>query len=225
MPGGLRLAPSILSADFARLGAEIQEVEAAGADWIHIDVMDGHFVPNLSMGPAVVEACRRVTRLPLDVHLMVQEPSRFVEAFARAGANHLTVHIEASPHIDHVIRSIRDLGLRPGITLNPGTPPEAVGEVLPLVDIVLVMSVNPGYSGQEFIEGVLPKIRTLRRWIDEGRSKAVIEVDGGIDATTAPLVAEAGAEVFVAAKAIFGHPQGIRAGIDALREALSLAHA
>ena len=225
MPGGLRLAPSILSADFARLGSQIQEVEAAGADWIHVDVMDGHFVPNLTMGPAVVEACRRVTRLPLDVHLMVEEPSRFLEAFADAGADHLTIHIEACPHVHQVIQSIREMGRRAGISLNPGTPPAALREILPLVDIVLVMSVNPGYSGQQFIEAVLPKIQTLRRWIDEGRFATVIEVDGGIDAATAPLAAGAGAEVFVAATAVFGHKDGIGAGMQALRTALSLAPA
>lgn len=225
MPGGLRLAPSILSADFARLGSQIQEVEAAGADWIHVDVMDGHFVPNLTMGPAVVEACRRVTRLPLDVHLMVEEPSRFLEAFADAGADHLTIHIEACPHVRQVIQSIREMGRRAGISLNPGTPPAALREILPLVDIVLVMSVNPGYSGQQFIEAVLPKIQTLRRWIDEGRFATVIEVDGGIDAATAPLAAGAGAEVFVAATAVFGHKDGIGAGMLALRTALSLAPA
>ncbi len=225
MPAQLRLAPSILSADFARLGSQIQEVEAAGADWIHIDVMDGHFAPNLSMGPAVVEACRRVTRLPLDVHLMVEEPARFIEPFARAGADHLTVHVEADPRVDAVLRSIRELGLRPGVSLNPATPAESVRELLPLVDILLVMTVNPGYSGQRFIESVVPKIRTLRRWLDEDRGAAAIEVDGGIDAATAPLVAGAGAEVFVAAKAIFGHPQGIQAGVSALRQALALAHA
>jgi len=225
MPGGLRLAPSILSADFARLGSQIQEVEAAGADWIHVDVMDGHFVPNLTMGPAVVEACRRVTRLPLDVHLMVEEPSRFLEAFADAGADHLTIHIEACPHVHQVIQSIRAMGRRAGISLNPGTPPAALREILPLVDIVLVMSVNPGYSGQQFIEAVLPKIQTLRRWIDEGRFATVIEVDGGIDAATAPLAAGAGAEVFVAATAVFGHKDGIGAGMQALRTALSLAPA
>ncbi len=225
MHGGLRIAPSILSADFTRLGDQIQEAEEAGADWIHIDVMDGHFVPNLSMGPAVVEACRRVTRLPLDVHLMVEEPSRFLEAFAHAGADHLTVHIEASPHVHRLVAAVREMGLRPGISLNPGTPAEALSEVLPLVDIVLVMSVDPGYSGQGFIEDVLPKIHTLRRWIKERKLEATIEVDGGIDAGTAPLAAAAGAEVFVAATAVFGYGGGVAAGISALREALSLAHA
>jgi ribulose-phosphate 3-epimerase len=225
MPRRLLIAPSILSADFAQLGTQIHEVEAAGADWIHVDVMDGHFVPNITMGPVVVEACRRDTRLPLDVHLMVEQPARFLEPFARAGADHLTVHIEADPRMDQIVRSIRELGLRAGVSLNPSTPPEALAEVLPLVDVVLVMSVNPGYSGQQFMEAVLPKIRTLRKWIDEGKGTAVIEVDGGIDSTTAPLAAGAGAEVFVAAKAVFGHPQGIRAGVHALREALALAHA
>jgi ribulose-phosphate 3-epimerase len=225
MSGGPLIAPSILSADFLNLGKQIQEAEAAGADWIHVDVMDGHFVPNLSMGPVIVEACRRATRLPLDVHLMVEDPSRFLGAFARAGASHLTVHIEATPQVASVLESIRGMGLQAGISLSPGTPAEAVREVLSLVDIVLVMTVNPGYSGQQFIEASLPKIRQIRDWLREGRSGAVIEVDGGIDRVSAPRTAEAGAGAFVAAKAVFGHPQGIGAGIRALREALAVASA
>jgi ribulose-phosphate 3-epimerase len=225
MSGGPLIAPSILSADFLSLGRQIQDAEAAGADWIHVDVMDGHFVPNLSMGPAIVEACRRATGLPLDVHLMVEDPSRLLRSFADAGSNHLTVHIEATPNIHRVLQTIRDMGLRPGISLNPGTPADSIREVLSLVDIVLVMTVNPGYSGQKFIESVLPKIRQIRGWLDSVGSGAVIEVDGGIDRATGPRAAEAGAEVFVAAKAVFGHPQGVAAGMRELRGALALAPA
>jgi ribulose-phosphate 3-epimerase len=214
------LATSILSADFTRLGADIAEAEAGGADWIHIDVMDGHFAPNLSMGPAIVSACRRATRLPLDVHLMIESPDRLIPAFAEAGATHLTVHIEACPHIYRVLQSLRGMGVKAGVSLNPGTPAEALVEVLPLSDLILVLTVNPGFSGQEFIESMLPKIATIDRWRQEGRYQGYIEVDGGMTADTAPRAAEAGADVFVAAKAVFGHPQGIEAGLRELRAAL-----
>jgi ribulose-phosphate 3-epimerase len=215
------LAPSILSADFTCLGEQIQQAEKAGAAWIHVDVMDGHFVPNLSIGPAVVEACRRVTRLPLDVHLMVEKPERFIESFAQAGADHLTVHVESTYHLHRVLHSIRDMGLKAGVTLNPATPLEAIAPVLPMVDLVLVMCVNPGFSGQGFIEAMLPKIRRLRDWLDRGDGQALIEVDGGISPSTIPELARAGADVFVAATAVFGHPQGIAAGLDSLRQALA----
>ena len=223
MTGGYLISPSILSADFTRLGEQIAEAEDAGADWIHVDVMDGHFAPNLSMGPAIVEACRRATKLPLDVHLMIEAPERMIDAFAKAGADLLTVHIEASPHVHALLQTIHDLGLRAGVSLNPGTPAEAIAEVLPLADLILVMTVNPGFSGQGFVEATLPKLRTIRRWANEGQNKPRIEVDGGISAVTAPLAAESGADVFVAAKAIFGHPDGIAAGLRALRAALEHA--
>ncbi len=219
------LAPSILSADFANLGDAIGEAEAGGADWIHIDVMDGHFVPNLTMGPVVVEACRRVTELPLDVHLMVERPEGLLRAFAQAGADSLTVHIEACPHIHRTLSDIRDLGLKAGVALNPGTPAIAVSEVLHLVDVVLVMTVNPGYSGQPFLEEVVQKIAALRDRRDARGLAARLQVDGGITAQTAPRAAEAGAEVFVAASAVFGHPEGICAGIRGLRQALHPAPA
>lgn len=215
------IAPSILSADFTRLGEQLAEAEAAGADWFHVDIIDGHFAPNLTMGPAVLAACRRASRLPMDVHLMIERPEHMLEPFARAGADLLTIHIEACPHIHRVLQTIQGMGLKAGVSLNPGTPPEAVREVLPLVDLVLVMSVNPGFSGQSFIESVVPKIQTLRTWLDEGGYKAHLEVDGGIAPATAPRVAQAGADVFVAANAIFGHPQGIAAGLQALRAALT----
>ena len=215
------LAPSILSADFTRLGDQIREAEAAGADWIHLDVMDGHFVPNLSMGPAILAAARRATRLPLDVHLMVEKPERLLEAFAKAGADLLTVHVESTVHLHHALQSIKDLGLRAGVTLNPATPAESILPVLPMVDLVLVMCVDPGFSGQGFIQAMLPKIGQIRRWVQERHLPVRIEVDGGITAETIGPAAEAGGDVFVAATAVFGHPQGIRAGIEALRQALA----
>jgi ribulose-phosphate 3-epimerase len=214
------LAPSILSANLARLEDEIHEVEKGGADWIHIDVMDGHFVPNIAMGPAVVESCRRVTSLPLDVHFMLEQPDRFVDIYADAGASSITVHIEADHHITRTLKSIRDRGLQVGVTLNPGTPAAALTEVLPLVDLVLVMTVNPGYYGQTFIEPMLGKIRQIREMLDDLNSVARIEVDGGINPDNAPRAAEAGAEVFVASKAVFQHPEGARVGIQTLRQSL-----
>ncbi len=217
----LWLAPSILSADFARLGEQIATAEAHGADWIHVDVMDGHFVPNLTMGPLVVEACRRVTDLPLDVHLMIEPPEPLLEAFARAGADVLTVHVEATPHIHRALQRIRDLGCRPGVALNPGTPVSAVEPVLHLAEVVLVMSVNPGFGGQRFLPEVLPKVRRLRALLDEVNPQALVEIDGGIHAETLPLARDAGAQVFVAGSAVFKHPEGISGGMAALKAALT----
>ena len=220
MGSGYQIAASILSADFAQLGEAIRQAEEGGADWIHIDVMDGHFVPNLTMGPVVVEACRRVTKLPLDVHLMVEGPDNLLHSFAEAGANSLSVHPEAGPQLHRTLQSIRGLGLRAGVVLNPGTPAIAAQEVLDIVDLVLVMTVNPGYSGQKFIHAALEKVRTIRSWIDERKLEVNLEVDGGITARTAPLAAEAGADMFVAASSIFHHPDGIKAGVTALRKSL-----
>ncbi len=214
------LAPSILSADFLRLGEQIAACEQAGADWIHIDVMDGRFVPNLTMGPMIVAAARRATRLPLDVHLMVETPEPLLAAFAEAGADGLTVHVETCPHLHRTLQQIRALGCRAGVVLNPATPAALVEPVLHMVDLVLVMSVNPGFGGQAFLPEVLPKIARLRAWLDERQSPAWLEVDGGISAETIGAVRQAGATAFVAGSAVFGHPQGIAAGIQALRDQL-----
>ncbi len=215
----VKIAPSILSADFAALGADVQAAEAGGADYIHIDVMDGRFVPNMTVGPLVVAAVRRVTRLPLDVHLMIEAPERYLADFAAAGANILTVHVEACPHLYCTVQQIRELGVVPGVTLNPATPLEMLREILPFVRQVLVMTVNPGFGGQVYIPTMTDKIARLRAMIDERGLEIDIEVDGGIDAETAPVVVAAGATVLVAGTAVFQHPDGIAAGIAGLRKA------
>jgi ribulose-phosphate 3-epimerase len=212
------LAPSILSADFSALGVAVQEAEAAGADLIHVDVMDGLFVPNLTVGPLVVEALRRVTRLPLDVHLMIERPERYVEVFARAGATRLTVHPEASIHLHRTLQQIHALGLKAGVALNPATSEELLRYVLPALDEVLVMTVNPGFGGQNFIPEMLPKIRRVRRMLDEAGSAAALAVDGGINQETAPLVVAAGADTLVAGFAIFGATAGVTQSLARLRE-------
>jgi ribulose-phosphate 3-epimerase len=214
------IAPSILSADFARLGEEIAACESAGADWIHIDVMDGHFVPNITMGPFIVETCRRITKLPLDVHLMIEKPELHLEAFARAGASNLTVHVETCPHLHQTLQDIKSLGCRAGVVLNPGTPVGALESVLPLADLVLVMSVNPGYSGGKFIPDSFARVADIRRRLDAMNSSAWLEVDGGINVENISKMKDAGATAFVAATAVFKHPQGAQAGIKALRSKL-----
>lgn len=217
-----KIAPSILSADFTRLGEQIAESEAGGADWIHVDVMDGHFVPNITIGPMIVEAARRSTELPLDVHLMIENPDRYLSAFVAAGADWLTVHQEACEHLHRTAQRIRELGARPGVAVNPATPVELLVDTLPLVDLVLVMTVNPGFSGQSFIRECLPKITRLARAIESaGFENVEIEVDGGIDPTTAPDVAAAGATVLVAGSAVFGSGS-IQENVRAIRRSLAV---
>ena len=214
------LAPSILSADFTRLAEELAACETAGADWIHIDVMDGHFVPNITMGPFIVEACRRVTKLPLDVHLMIEKPEGHLEAFAKAGASHLTVHVETCPHLHQTLQYIKSLGCKAGVTLNPGTPVGAIEPVLHLADLVLVMSVNPGFSGGQYIPESVLSVKEIRTKLDAIKSSAWLEVDGGVNTENLPQLAEAGATAFVAATAVFKHPQGAGAGVQALKQAI-----
>ncbi|MCS7282450.1 MAG: ribulose-phosphate 3-epimerase [Anaerolineae bacterium] len=215
----IKIAPSILAADFARLADAVAEAEAAGADAIHVDVMDGQFVPNITVGIPVVAALRRITRLPLDVHLMIVQPERHIRAFAEAGANYLTVQVEACVHLHRVLQTIRSLGLRAGVALNPATPPVMISQVLNDIDLVLVMTVNPGFSGQTFIPGMVAKIAEVRRMLDEAESLAELEVDGGINPQTAPLVVRAGARMLVAGKAIYGAREGVAAALRALRQA------
>ena len=214
------VSASILSADFAYLAQEINTAQSAGANWIHIDVMDGHFVPNLTMGPFIIRTVREITDLPLDVHLMIEKPELYLNEYAAAGADHISVHIEACPHINRTIHQIQQLGCKAGIALNPGTSLAAIEEVVSIVDIVLLMTVNPGYSGQDFITSSPDKISRLNDLLQRKMSKAIIEVDGGISAATAPAAYQAGARAFVAASSIFKHPYGIVAGVTELRSAL-----
>ena len=218
MTNGIKLAPSVLAADYARLGEQVQEAAAAGADYIHVDVMDGHFVPNITVGPLVVEALRRMTDLPLDVHLMIAEPERHIDAFAQAGANILTVHPEASPHLHRLVQMIKGLDVKAGVALNPASPLDLIEEVLAEVDLVLLMTVNPGWGGQAFLDSVLPKIRRLRQTLDKEGLAAELEVDGGITAETAPLVVKAGARVLVAGSAVFQSADGVAAAMKRIRQ-------
>ena len=198
------IAPSILSADFSRLGEEIAAVEAAGADWIHVDVMDGRFVPNITIGPIVVASIRKATRLPFDVHLMIESPERFIDGFAGAGADTITVHVEAAAHLHRTVAMIREKGLRAGVSLNPATPLALVEPILPDIDLLLVMTVNPGFGGQKFISGMIPKIAAAKRMIRKAAPEVLLEVDGGIHLKNIRSIADAGADVLVAGSAIFG---------------------
>jgi ribulose-phosphate 3-epimerase len=200
----IKVAPSILSADFSRLGEEIRAVEAAGADIIHVDVMDGHFVPNITIGPVIVQAARKSTKLPLDVHLMITNPELYIADFAKAGANSLTVHVETGWHLNRLVQSIKELGIKAGVSLNPATPLASLDYILADVDMVLIMSVNPGFGGQAFIPSALDKIRSLRKKIDDLKLPVTIEVDGGVKSENAAEIVAAGADILVAGSAIFG---------------------
>ena len=214
------IAPSILSADFTRLGEQVKEAADGGADWIHVDVMDGRFVPNITYGPLIVDAVRRVTDIPIDVHLMIVEPERHLQAFANAGTNHLTVHYETCPHIHRTLQNIRELGMSPGLVINPGTPICTLEELILETDSILIMTVNPGFGGQDFIESMVAKIQRTSRLIADNSSSAFIQVDGGISAKTIGRCYQAGATNFIAGSSVFKHEQGIHAGIQALRKAL-----
>lgn len=220
MTRAVRIAPSILSADFARLGEQVRAAEAAGADMIHVDVMDGRFVPPITIGPLVVEALRRVTSLPLDVHLMIVEPERQVDAFVAAGADTITVHVESCPHLHRTVQQIKSGGARAGVTLNPGTSVETLRDVLPEIDQVLVMSVNPGWGGQPFIPAALGRLRAVRGMLDAIGSEAALEVDGGIQEQTAPAAVAAGADLLVAGSAIFNERESVGEAVARLRAAV-----
>ena len=215
----MKIAPSILSADFARLSDEIGGIEEGGAEWVHVDVMDGHFVPNITIGPLIVDAARRSTNLPLDVHLMIENPDHYVEAFVQAGADIVTVHQEACTHLHRTIQKIHELGAKAGVALNPGTSLEAIRDVLPYLDLLLVMSVNPGFGGQSYIEASTAKLGRARAMLDEVGSDAELEVDGGVGVSNVEEIVNAGASVVVAGSAVYGHPDGAAAGVRAIRSA------
>jgi ribulose-phosphate 3-epimerase len=221
MPHRVKLAPSILSADFARLGEEVEIAERAGADRIHVDVMDGHFVPNISMGVPIVKSLRRVTQLALETHLMIEEPDLFLDDFAKAGSDSFIVHWEGNRNLHRTIQRIKELGKRAGIALNPATPARVLEEVLGEIDLVLVMTVNPGYGGQKFIASMLPKIEQVRQMINQVNPTCELEIDGGVDVATAPRGVAAGACVLVAGTAVFGSPAGVEAAMEALRNSVA----
>lgn len=217
----IKIAPSILSADFARLGEQVREAEAGGADWIHVDVMDGHFVPNITIGPLIVNAIRPLTKLPLDVHLMIATPDRYIADFARAGADVITVHVETCPHIHRTIQAIKELGVKAGVTLNPATSLATLEEILPHVDLVLIMSVNPGFGGQSYVPTSTAKIKRLRQMLDAIGSSAELEVDGGVNADYAGEVVAAGATALVAGSAVYNKHASVAENIARLRRSIA----
>lgn len=219
----IKLAPSILAADFLRLGDQVKAAEAAGADYIHIDVMDGRFVPNITIGPLIVRACKRVTKLPLDVHLMIIEPEKYLETFAEAGADIITIHAEATPHVHRALQIIRQSGAKAGLALNPVTPLNILREALPYCDLALIMSVNPGFGGQEFIESTLRRLVTASDWREDLNPSCELEVDGGIDRKIVPRVVEAGADVLVAGSSVFGGMDSVEDNIKQLRHSIASA--
>lgn len=215
----VKIAPSILSADFSRLGAHVMEAEEAGADWVHVDVMDGHFVPNISVGPLIVEALRPVTKLPIDVHLMIERPERYIKSFAEAGADYISVHQETCPHLHRTLHQIRELGAKPGVVLNPSTPLVLIEPILPEVELVLLMTVNPGFGGQAYIRRCTRKIKETRRLLDEIGSDAELEVDGGVNLDTVKEIVDAGASVLVAGSAVFNNHATVADNMARLRAA------
>ncbi|MFC1978950.1 ribulose-phosphate 3-epimerase [Chloroflexota bacterium] len=218
---GVKLAPSILSADFSRLGAQIDKAEKAGADWIHVDVMDGHFVPNITIGPAVVKSIHSCTTLPLDVHLMIESPEKYIKQFADAGSDIITVHAEACKHLHCIVENIKELGVKVGVSINPATPLELIDEILPSLDLALIMSVNPGFGGQKYIKGSENKVAWLRKKIDGLGISCEIEIDGGITAENAAMVAQAGADVLVAGSAVFNKKETIAEAIARIKNSIT----
>lgn len=216
----VKIAPSLLAADFTKLGEQVSEAQDAGADLIHIDIMDGRFVPNITMGPLVVRAVKRVATIPLDVHLMIVEPEKYIQEFADAGADTITVHIEACPHLHRTLSQIREVGCKVGVALNPHTRADSLSEILNMLDVINVMTVNPGFGGQEFIQRMTSKITELRAMISNERLNVDIEVDGGINPETISSAVQSGANVMIAGSTVFGHKDGVKAGIDALRKVL-----
>ncbi len=216
----MKIAPSILSCDFSRLGEEIRAVEAGGADWIHVDVMDGHFVPNITIGPVITKGARRSTDLPLDVHLMIESPEEYLESFVEAGATFITIHVEACRNLTDTLDRIHSLGVKAGVAINPETPLEEIGRVLRQLDLLVIMSVNPGFGGQGYIPGSTEKVAAARSLLDRQNSSAELEVDGGVGASNAADLQSAGASVLVAGSAVYRHPEGPGAGVRTIREAL-----